>query len=234
MNKTAIPWPEQSLQTVQRYIAEGWLEKFYALNIQQSDHQIENLRIQARPNPTLNVGMKRSKTPNESNDTTLAIGVAIPLNIFNRQQYAIPMVQQQQILLNQQQQRELKQQILDIANSMHQLKGLRSQFDATTAQVTLATKVQSRTLLGFQAGKLSITDVQQATTQLQNLRLGQLQILRQAWQTALAAEALSIGTSYEEISRSDAYTQLNKKAVEASQNFSAHDKKTKKSVKAKA
>ena len=112
MNKTAIPWPEQSLQTVQRYIAEGWLEKLYALNIQQSDHQIENLRIQARPNPTLNVGMKRSKTPNESNDTTLAIGVAIPLNIFNRQQYAIPMVQQQQILLNQQQQRELKQQIL--------------------------------------------------------------------------------------------------------------------------
>src|SRR5690606_9971398 len=119
----------------------------------------------------------------------------------------------------QQQQRELKQQILDIANSMQQLKGLRSQFDATTAQVTLATKVQSRTLQGFQAGKLSITDVQQATTQLQNLRLGQLQILRQAWQTALAAEALSIGTSYEEISRSDAYTQLNKKAVEASQNL---------------
>jgi cobalt-zinc-cadmium efflux system outer membrane protein len=219
LNKTAIPWPEQSLQTVQRYIAEGWLEKFYALNIQQSDHQIENLRIQARPNPTLNVGMRSSKTPNKSNDTTLAIGVAIPLNIFNRQQYAIPMVQQQQILLNQQQQRELKQQILDIANSMHQLKGLRSQFDATTAQVTLATKVQSRTLQGFQAGKLSITDVQQATTQLQNLRLGQLQILRQAWQTALAAEALSIGTSYEEISRSDAYTQLNKKAVEASQNL---------------
>jgi cobalt-zinc-cadmium efflux system outer membrane protein len=219
LNKTAIPWPEQSHQTVQRYIAEGWLEKLYALNIQQSDHQIENLRIQARPNPTLNVGMKRSKTPNESNDTTLAMGIDIPLNIFNRQQYAIPMVQQQQILLNQQQQRELKQQILDIANSMHQLKGLRSQFDATTAQLTLATKVQSRTLQGFQAGKLSITDVQQATTQLQNLRLGQLQILRQAWQTALTAEALSIGTSYEEISRSDAYIQLNKKVVEASQNL---------------
>ncbi|WP_312080405.1 TolC family protein [Acinetobacter schindleri] len=218
-NKKVVPWPEHSEQVVQRYIAEGWLEKLYILNIQQSDHQIENLRIQARPHPTLNVDMKRSKTPNESNDTTLAIGVAVPLNIFNRQQYAIPVVQQQQILLNQQQQRELKQQILDIANSMHQLKGLRNQFDATTAQLTLATKVQSRILQGFQAGKLSINDVQQATTQLQNLRLGQLQILRQAWQTALAAEALSIGTSYEEISRSDAYTQLNKKAVEASQNL---------------
>ena len=46
-----------------------------------------------------------------------------------------------------------------------------------------------------------------------------MQILAQAWQSALSAEALSIGTSYEEISRSDAYSQLNKKAIEASQNL---------------
>ena len=44
-------------------------------------------------------------------------------------------------------------------------------------------------------------------------------MLRQAGQTTLTAEALSIGTSYEEISRSDAYIQLNKKVVEASQNL---------------
>src|SRR5690606_35147251 len=99
------------------------------------------------------------------------------------------------------------------------LKGLRSQFDATTEQIALASKVHSRTLQGFQAGKLSTTDVQQATTQLQNLRLGQLRILRQAWQSALTAEALSIGTSYEEISRSDAHTQLNKNAIAVSQNL---------------
>ncbi len=44
-----------------------------------------------------------------------------------------------------------------------------------------------------------------------------LQTLRQAWQSALGAEALSIGTSYEEISRSDAYIQLN--ATETLQNL---------------
>ena len=102
---------------------------------------------------------------------------------------------------------------------MHQLKGLRSQFDATTAQVTLATKVQSRTLQGFQAGKLSITDVQQATTQLQNLPIGSItncvklgKLLSQLRHSVLAQVMKTI-------SRSDAYTQLNKKAVEASQNL---------------
>ncbi len=219
LNKTAMPWPDQSHETVQQYISKGWLEKLYALNIQQSNQQIENLKVQSRPNPTLNVGMTQTKTPNENNDTRLSVGIGIPLNLFNRQQYSIPIAQRQQMLLNQQQQRELKQQILDIANIMHQLKGLRDQFDAASSQMDLAEKVQRRTLQGFQAGKFSITDVQQASSQLQTIRLGQLQVLRQAWQSALTAEALSLGISYEKISSSDAYTQLSKAAVEQTQNF---------------
>ena len=213
LNATSMPWPDQSDATVQRYIAEGWLEKLYALNIQQSNLNIESLKVQARPNPTLNVGMKRSQAPNESSDTTLGVGVDIPLNIFNRQQYSIPMAQRQQSLLNQQQQRELKQQILDIANAMHELKGLKQQFSAISQQTTLAEQVQVRTLQGFKAGKLSITDIQQANLQLQSIRLGQLQLLRQAWQTALSAEALSLGTSYEQISSSDAYSQISKNSI---------------------
>ncbi len=134
LNATSMPWPDQSDATVQRYTAEGWLEKLYALNIQQSNLNIESLKVQARPNPTLNVGMKRSQAPNESSDTTLGVGVDIPLNIFNRQQYSIPMAQRQQSLLNQQQQRELKQQILDIANAMHELKGLNKQFSSMSQQ----------------------------------------------------------------------------------------------------
>ena len=213
LNATSMPWPDQSDATVQRYIAEGWLEKLYALNIQQSNLNIESLKVQARPNPTLNVGMKRSQAPNESSDTTLGVGVDIPLNIFNRQQYSIPMAQRQQSLLNQQQQRELKQQILDIANAMHELKGLKQQFSAISQQTSLAEQVQLRTLQGFKAGKLSITDIQQANSQLQSIRLGQLQLLRQAWQTALSAEALSLGTSYEQISSSDAYSQISKNSI---------------------
>ena len=219
LDNTVTPWPEQSQSLVQRNLSEDWLKKLYALNIQQANQQIEHLKVQKRSNPTLNVGMTRTKSPTEANDTALVLGVDIPMNIFNRQQYAIPMAQKQQILLNQQQQLQLKQQILDIANHIHQLKGLRAQFDATSNQIGLAEKVQNRTLQGFQAGKFSITEVQQTTKQLQDLRLSQMQVLAQAWQSALSAEALSIGTSYEEISRSDAYSQLNKKAVEASQNL---------------
>lgn len=49
--------------------------------------------------------------------------------------------------------------------------------------------------------------------------MAQLQILKQAWQNALSIEALSLGTSYEEISQSNAYSQLNKKAFVETQNL---------------
>ena len=149
----------------------------------------------------------------------MALGVEIPLNIFNRQQYTIPMAERQQQLLNQVQQRELKQQILEIANRLNELKGLRQQFDAINTQIQLSEKVHSRTLQGFQAGKFSVTDMHQTSLQLQNLRLVQLQILKQAWQIGLSVEALSLGTSYEEISQSNAYSQLNKKAFVETQNL---------------
>ncbi len=109
LNNSVTPWPEQSQSLVERNLSEGWLQKLYALNIQQANQQIEHLKVQTRPNPTLNMGMSRTKSPTDTNDTVLVLGVDIPLNIFNRQQYAIPMAQKQQILLNHQQQRELKQ-----------------------------------------------------------------------------------------------------------------------------
>ena len=219
VDSNRIYWPDQVEQNVQNYISAGYLEKLYALNVVQANQRIEQLKVKAKPNPNLNVGMTRTKAPNETNDTSLSVGVDIPFNIFNRQQYQIPLAQRQQSLLERQQQRELKQQILEIANSFHQVRGLKLQYDAVLRQKDLSEKVQMRSLLGFKNGKLSITEVQQATTQLQNIRLSQIQLLREAWQTALTAEALSIGTSYEQISRSDAYTQLLKEAVSQSENF---------------
>ena len=219
VDSNRIYWPDQVEQNVQNYISAGYLEKLYALNVVQANQRIEQLKVKAKPNPNLNVGMTRTKAPNETNDTSLSVGVDIPFNIFNRQQYQIPLAQRQQSLLERQQQRELKQQILEIANSFHQVRGLKLQYDAVLRQKDLSEKVQMRSLIGFKNGKLSITEVQQATIQLQNIRLSQIQLLREAWQTALTAEALSIGTSYEQISRSDAYTQLVKEAVSQSENF---------------
>lgn len=212
-------WPKGSDQQVRHYIAEAWLEKLYALNLIQSKQQIDRLRVQSKPNPTLNMGMRQTNSPNENKESALVLGVDIPLNIFDRQQYKIPIAEKQQMMVNQQQQRELKQQILDIANRMNELKGLRNQFESSQAQIKLSETIQTRVLQGFQAGKFSITDVQQSTLQLQNLRLSQLQVLKQAWQSALSAEALSLGTSYEVISQSDAYTQLNQDAISITQSY---------------
>lgn len=214
-----VVWPSEIERSVEKNIQQGWLEKLYALNKQQSQQKVENLRIKNLPQPTLNLGMTQTKSPQSLDEKTLALGVEIPLNIFNRQQYTIPMAERQQQLLNQVQQRELKQQILEIANRLNELKGLRQQFDAINTQIQLSEKVHSRTLQGFQAGKFSVTDMHQTSLQLQNLRLVQLQILKQAWQIGLSVEALSLGTSYEEISQSNAYSQLNKKAFVETQNL---------------
>lgn len=214
-----LVWPSEIGHAVEKNIQQGWLEKLYILNLQQSHQQVELLRVKSRPQPTLNLGMTQTKAPLQDNETTVALGVEIPLNIFNRKQYAIPMAERQQQLLNQIQQRELKQQILDIANRLNELKGLRQQFDAIATQIQLSEKVQSRTLQGFQAGKFSITDMQQTSLLLQNLRVSQLQILKQAWKIGLSIEALSLGTSYEDISQSTAYTQLIKNAFAEMQNL---------------
>lgn len=214
-----VVWPSEIERSVEKNIQHGWLEKLYALNMQQSQQKVESLKIKNRPQPTLNLGMTQTKSSQSSDETTLVLGVEVPLNIFNRQQYVIPMAERQQQLLTQIQQRELKQQILDIGNRLNELKGLRQQYDAINTQIQLSEKVQSRTLQGFQAGKFSVTDIQQISLQLQNLRVAQLQILKQAWQIGLSVEALSLGTSYEEISQSNAYSQLNKKAFVETQNL---------------
>lgn len=210
-------WPIASEENVQHYQQQGWIEKLYALNVIQAQQQIERFKKQAQPNPILNVGINRNKSATEQPEITLAVGVEVPLQLFNRQQYRIPMLQQQQLLEQQQQQRALKQQGLEIENHLLDLKGLYQQFTTSTSQISLAAKVQQRTLQGFQAGKFSITELQQATLQLQNTRLSQLQILKQAWQNALSAEALSLGLRYEQMSSTEAYTQLYQITVEQGQ-----------------
>ena len=66
LNNSVTPWPEQSQSLVERNLSESWLQKLYALNVQQANQQIEHLKVQARPNPTLNMGMSRTKSPTDA------------------------------------------------------------------------------------------------------------------------------------------------------------------------
>ena len=73
----------------------------------------------------------------------------------------------------------------------------------------MAVQVQSNTLQGFTAGKFALTDVQQATLQLQDVRLRKIQLLKDAWQKALEAESMSLGIAPSEVMSKDALAVIN-------------------------
>lgn len=203
-------WPSSTHQQVQQYLADNLLEKLYQLQLRQAKATVAQLKASARPNPTLSVGVNRTKTPEISTENTLVVGVSIPLNIFNRQQYGVEIAQAKQAVLDQQQAFYLKQNALQVGTLLTELQGLELQFKVVDqTQIPLATQVQRKTLLGFSAGKFAVTDVQQATLQLQEVRLRKVQLLKEGWQRALEAESLSLGIEPGQVMTKDAIAQIN-------------------------
>ena len=203
-------WPSSTHQQVQQYLSENLMEKSHQLQVLEAKATVDQLKASARPNPTVNVGMNRTKSIETSTENALVIGVSIPLNIFNRQQYGVEIAQAKQGLLEKQQEFYLKQNALQIGYILTELQGLEVQFKAVDqSQIPLATQVQRKTLLGFSAGKFAVTDVQQATLQLQEVRMRKVQLLKDAWQRAVEAESLSLGIESSQVMAKDAVAQLN-------------------------
>ena len=203
-------WPSSTYQQVQQYLFENLMEKSRQLQVLEAKATVDQLKASARPNPTVNVGMNRTKSIETSTENALVIGVSIPLNIFNRQQYGVEIAQAKQGLLEKQQEFYLKQNALQIGYILTELQGLEVQFKAVDqSQIPLATQVQRKTLLGFSAGKFAVTDVQQATLQLQEVRMRKVQLLKDAWQRAVEAESLSLGIEPSQVMAKDAVAQLN-------------------------
>ena len=203
-------WPSSTHQQVQQYLSENLMEKSRQLQVLEAKATVDQLKASARPNPTVNVGMNRTKSIETSTENALVIGVSIPLNIFNRQQYGVEIAQAKQGLLEKQQEFYLKQNALQIGYILTELQGLEVQFKAVDqSQIPLATQVQRKTLLGFSAGKFAVTDVQQATLQLQEVRMRKVQLLKDAWQRAVEAESLSLGIEPSQVMAKDAVAQLN-------------------------
>lgn len=72
---------------------------------------------------------------------------------------------------------------------------------------------------GFRLGKFAVTDVQQATMQLQDVRLRKVELLKQAWQNSIEIQSLRLGLEPEQIMAKDALMQLNQRAWQQSQTF---------------
>lgn len=203
-------WPTATAQQVQQHLAENLMEKKRQLLLLESQAKIEQLKAQARPNPTLNVGVNRTQMAATDTDNALVVGVSVPLNLFNRQQYGKQIAQAQQTQLERQQAFYLKQNALQVGGLLTELQGLELQFKALQqTQFPLAQTVQQKMLQGFNVGKFSLLDVQQATLQLQEVRMRKVQLLKDAWQRALEAESLSLGIEPSQVMHKDAIAQMN-------------------------
>ena len=204
-------WPNQSKAEVANHLQQNMPQRAIQLQLQQQRSNVDYLKAKRRPNPTLNVGMVNTKTA-DSNDREqqLRVGLDIPLNIFNRQQYSLHIAQTQQDFLAKQQGFYTQQNLNSIETLQSELAGLKQQYDLMNdQQIPLSEQVQSKMLLGFKAGKYAITDVQQATAQLQEQRLKKVQLLKSAWQKAIEAESLALGIAPEQVMSSDALNQIN-------------------------
>ncbi|SPL71057.1 TolC family protein [Acinetobacter stercoris] len=205
-------WPLETAQTVQQYLSDNFSEKSLALQIAESKANVDFLKAQARPNPTLSAGVKRTSSQDNRSENELLLGVEIPLNIFNRNQYSIHIAKAKQDLLDRQQAFYQQQNRLKVNNTLYELEKLSEQFQQVQkVQLPLVTGVQHKTLEGFKAGKFAVSDVQQATQQLQEIRLRRVQILKDAWEKAIRVESMSIGISPEKITAKDALNQINEK-----------------------
>ena len=199
---------------------ENLFERSLQLETQRQQASIDQLKAKSRPQPIMSLGVNRTRSADQNTENQIRLGVEIPLNIFNSQKYGIQIAEAKQTLIQQQQRFYRQQNQLDIDVRLAELRGLQTQFkQLNDQQVPLAIQVQQKTLQGFRLGKFAVTDVQQATAQLQDVRLRKVQLLKQAWQLSIDVQSARIGLAAEQITAKDALMQLNQRVWQQSNAF---------------
>ena len=215
-------WPSDTTAFVQQALNENLLAQSIQLQKVKQQANLAYLKAQARPNPNVLFGVTNSKQADLNNtESQIRLGVEIPLNIFDRQQYGMQIAQAKQDLLDQQQQYYQQQNRTQLDTLLVELKGLKWQYDLINQQqIPLSESVHQKTLLGFKMGKYSITDVHQASIQLQEQRLNKIQTLKQAWQKSLQAESLALGVDSNAIMSPDALMKINQNLWQSTNDLS--------------
>ena len=215
-------WPSDTTAFVQQALNKNLLAQSIQLQKVKQQANLAYLKAQARPNPNVLLGIINSKQADLNNtESQIRLGVEIPLNIFDRQQYGMQIAQAKQDLLDQQQQYYQQQNKTQLDTLLLELKGLKWQYDLINEQqIPLSESVHQKTLLGFKVGKYSITDVHQASIQLQEQRLNKIQTLKQAWQKSLQAESLALGVDSNAIMSPDALMKINQNLWQSTNDLS--------------
>ena len=213
-------WSRATVVKTDRQDIENLFERGLQLETQRQQANIDQLKAKSRPQPIMSLGVNRTRSADQNTENQIRLGVEIPLNIFNSQKYGIQIAEAKQILIQQQQRFYRHQNQLDIDVRVAELRGLQTQFkQLNDQQVPLAIQVQQKTLQGFRLGKFAVTDVQQATTQLQDVRLRKVQLLKQAWQLNVEVQSARMGLPVEQITAKDALMQLNQRVWQQSNAF---------------
>ena len=213
-------WSRATVVKTDRQDIENLFERGLQLETQRQQANIDQLKAKSRPQPIMSLGVNRTRSADQNTENQIRLGVEIPLNIFNSQKYGIQIAEAKQTLIQQQQRFYRHQNQLDIDVRLAELRGLQTQFkQLNDQQVPLAIQVQQKTLQGFRLGKFAVTDVQQATTQLQDVRLRKVQLLKQAWQLNVEVQSARIGLPVEQITAKDALMQLNQRVWQQSNAF---------------
>jgi len=215
-------WPSDTTAFVQQALNKNLLAQSIQLQKVKQQANLAYLKAQARPNPNVLFGISNSKQADLNNtESQIRLGVEIPLNLFDRQQYGMQIAQAKQDLLDQQQQYYQQQNKTQLDTLLLELKGLKWQYDLINEQqIPLSESVHQKTLLGFKVGKYSITDVHQASIQLQEQRLNKIQTLKQAWQKSLQAESLALGVDSNTIMSPDALMKINQNLWQSTNDLS--------------
>ena len=213
-------WSRATVVKTDRQDIENVFERGLQLETQRQQASIDQLKAKSRPQPIMSLGVNRTRSADQNTENQIRLGVEIPLNIFNSQKYGIQIAEAKQTLIQQQQRFYRQQNQLDIDVRLAELRGLQTQFkQLNDQQVPLAIQVQQKTLQGFRLGKFAVTDVQQATTQLQDVRLRKVQLLKQAWQLNVEVQSARMGLPVEQITAKDALMQLNQRVWQQSNAF---------------
>lgn len=192
-------WPAIDAGQLKTAMQDSPQQRLLLQQQKQAEAALALAKAQARPQPTVSLGVNQTRTPAlQSGVNRLTLGVSVPIPLFNRNQGVIKATHALSHVSEAQQRYVLSQREQQIQAGLIRMGSLSSQYQQLQQQqLPLAKSIQQKTLQGFEAGKFSVTEVQQATRDYQAIQFNQLQILSQAWQLSLQLNAISLGLAPE-------------------------------------
>lgn len=192
----ASGWPTLDRAQISAGLNDNLQQTLLGQQQSQAEAALRLAQAQAKPQPTLTLGINQIKPPvlQMGTERRLTLGVSLPIPIFQRNQAVIAATRALGVIAHAQQDYSVSKRHEQAQAVWIRLDALSSQYQQLQQQqLPLAKSIQHKTLLGFEAGKFSVTEVQQATRDYQAVQFNQLQLLSQAWQLALQLQALSLG-----------------------------------------